>query len=140
MTASTAGQNPGGQSNQGHPTHPTHRPPRDCPVCSTRLALTRLGCPSCGTELSGGFVQCAFCGLSDDDLKLLRVFLTSRGNMKELERHLGVSYPTARQRFADVLGRLGLEEQAPAVDRESILADLAAGVISVDQAEARLRG
>jgi len=121
------------------PGQPTHRPPRECPVCSTRLALTRLGCPGCGTELSGGFVQCAYCGLSDDDLELLRVFLTSRGNMKELERHLGVSYPTARQRFADVLGRLGLEEAPPVVDREQILSDLAAGVISVDQAEARLR-
>jgi hypothetical protein len=78
---------------------PTHRPPRDCPVCSHRLATTRLGCPHCGTEISGGFVACAYCGLSDDDLELLRVFLVSRGNMKELERHLGVSYPTARQRF-----------------------------------------
>jgi hypothetical protein len=117
-----------------------HRPPRDCPVCSTRLALTRLGCPSCGTELSGGFVQCAYCGLSDADTELLRVFLTSRGNMKELERHLGVSYPTARQRFADLLGRLGFEEQPPATDRERILSDLASGVISVDEAEARLRG
>jgi hypothetical protein len=134
---------PAGPGYDAHPAHygqPTYRPPRDCPVCSTRLALTRLGCPSCGTELSGGFVQCAYCGLSDDDLELLRVFLASRGNMKELERHLGVSYPTARQRFADVLGRLGLEEEAPVVDRERILADLAAGIISVDQAEARLRG
>ena len=124
---------------EGRPGQPTHRPPRDCPVCSSRLALTRLGCPGCGTELSGGFAQCAYCGLSDDDLELLRVFLTSRGNMKELERHLGVSYPTARQRFADVLGRLGLEEQAQAVDRERILSELAAGLISVDEAEARLR-
>jgi hypothetical protein len=124
-------------------TRPAHRAPRDCPVCSDRLMLTRLGCPSCGTELSGGFAACAYCGLSDDDTELLRVFLTSRGNMKELERHLGVSYPTARQRFADVLARLGLEEQRPetlTVDRERILADLAAGLISVDQAEAKLRG
>jgi hypothetical protein len=120
-------------------THPAHRPPRDCPVCSTKLSLTRLGCPSCGTELSGAFVQCAYCGLSDDDLELLRVFLTSRGNMKELERHLGVSYPTARQRFADVLGRIGLEEQPAVVDRDRVLSDLAAGLISVDEAEARLR-
>ncbi len=70
---------------------------------------------------------------------MLRVFLASRGNMKDLERHLGVSYPTARQRFADLLGRLGFEDQAVAVDREAVLADLAAGRITVDQAEARLR-
>jgi hypothetical protein len=119
---------------------PEHRPPRDCPVCSHRLALTRLGCPQCGTEISGGFAPCSYCGLSDDDLELLRVFLVSRGNMKDLERHLGVSYPTARQRFADVLGRLGLEERPePALDREQVLADLAAGRISVDQAEVLLR-
>jgi hypothetical protein len=111
-------------------------------VCSHRLATTRLGCPHCGTEISGAFVSCAYCGLSDDDLDLLRVFLVSRGNMKDLERHLGVSYPTARQRFADVLRRLGLEDAAPApaaVDREQVLADLAAGRLSVDEAEALLR-
>jgi hypothetical protein len=102
--------------------------------------ITRLGCTHCGTELSGGFAACAYCGLGDDDLDLLRVFLISRGNMKELERHLGVSYPTARQRFADLLGRLGLEVQDQVVDRERILADLAAGRISVDQAESLLRG
>ncbi len=121
---------------------PRHRPPRDCPVCAGRLAVTRLGCPSCGTELSGAFRQCAYCGLSDSDLEMLRVLLVSRGNMKELERHLGVSYPTARQRFADLLGRLGLEEPAPAsgVVREQVLADLAAGRLTVDEAEALLRG
>ena len=45
---------------------------------------------------------------------LLRVFLASRGNMREVEKHLGVSYPTARQRFADLLAKLGLgDEPAP---------------------------
>ncbi|MCU0264906.1 MAG: DUF2089 domain-containing protein [Actinomycetia bacterium] len=128
----------------GQPRDPhadLHRPPRDCPVCSAPLALTRLGCRSCGTELSGAFRQCAYCGLSDADLELLRVFLVSRGNMKDLERHLGVSYPTARQRFADLLRRIGLEdpaEPAPA-DRDRVLADLAAGRLSVDEAESLLR-
>ena len=120
---------------------PEHRPPRDCPVCSHRLSLTRLGCPHCGTEISGAFAPCAYCGLPDEDLDLLRVFLVSRGNMKDLERHLGVSYPTARQRFADVLGRLGFDDAKSApLDREQVLADLAAGRISVDEADALLRG
>jgi hypothetical protein len=84
------------------------RPPRDCPVCSTRLQITQLGCPNCGTGLSGQFRPCEFCGLEDADRDLLRVFLASRGNMKELERHLGVSYPTARARFEDLLRKLDL--------------------------------
>ncbi len=108
-------------------------------MCAHELVTTRLGCGECGTELSGEFVPCAYCGLSDDDLDLLRVFLTSRGNMKDLERHLGVSYPTARQRFADVLGRLGFEEVATVVDRGKVLADLAAGRLGLDEAEALLR-
>lgn len=86
----------------------TYRPPRDCPVCSSRLQITQLGCPHCGTGLTGSFRPCDFCGLDDADRDLLRVFLASRGNMKELERHLGVSYPTARARFEDLLRKLGL--------------------------------
>lgn len=82
--------------------------PRDCPVCSEQLHVTRLGCPQCGTGLSGSFRACEFCGMSEDDRALLTVFLTSRGNMKDVERHLQVSYPTARARFDDLLRRLGL--------------------------------
>ena len=75
---------------------------------------------------------------------MLRVFLVSRGNMRDLERHLGVSYPTTRQRFADLLVRLGFEEPAGAVtadaasDTDAVLADLAAGRIGVAEAEGLL--
>lgn len=91
-----------------------YRPPRDCPVCSSRLLITQLGCPRCGTGLTGSFRPCEFCGLDDADRDLLRVFLSSRGNMKELERHLGVSYPTARARFEDLLRKLDLAPGQPA--------------------------
>jgi hypothetical protein len=91
-----------------------YRPPRDCPVCSSRLQVTQLGCPTCGTGLTGSFESCEFCGLDPADRDLLRVFLASRGNMKELERHLGVSYPTARARFEDLLRKLGLSGGAAA--------------------------
>ncbi len=120
---------------------PEHRAPRDCPVCSAHLVVTGCGCPSCGTGISGEFRMCAYCGLSEEDTEMLRVFLVSRGNMRELEKHLGVSYPTTRQRFADLLARLGLEDPAAAgrkADRDKVLADLAAGRISVEEAEALL--
>lgn len=110
--------------------------PRDCPVCGTTLALTRLTCPSCRTELSGDFAACEFCGLSADDRQTLRVFLASRGNMKELERHLGVSYPTARARFDALLARLGIETAAPPPSpaKVELLQKLAAGEVDVDEA------
>lgn len=87
--------------------HPLHRAPADCPVCGENLVTTRLGCASCGTELVGQFASCPYCRLDEADHELLRVFLTARGNLRELQGHLGVSYPTARARFNDVLERLG---------------------------------
>ncbi len=100
--------------------------------------LTRLGCDECGTELSGAFQPCPFCALGDDDRELLRVFLASRGNMKELERHLGVSYPTTRSRFDALLGRLGIDAGRPTDPRVEVLDALARGEIDVDEAERRL--
>jgi len=117
-----------------------HNAPRDCPVCGNQLTMTRLGCSSCGTELSGQFSSCPYCGLEDSQRELLRVFLVSRGNMKELERHLGVSYPTARQRFADLLVSLGFESAPETVrpTREDVLSRLATGELGVDDAAALL--
>ena len=119
----------------------THRPPRACPVCSHDLVVTGLGCPDCGTGISGAFATSPYDALSADELEMLRVFLVSRGNMRELEKHLGVSYPTTRQRFADLLVTLGLEDPAGAArkaDRDKVLVDLAAGRLSVDEAETLL--
>jgi hypothetical protein len=118
-----------------------HAPPRDCPVCGERLALTRLSCRSCGTELSGDFASCEFCSLSAGDRTVLRVFLASRGNMKELERHLGVSYPTARARFDALLSRLGLAPERPAAGSSvDLLERLARGEIDVEEAIDTLDG
>ena len=115
------------------------RPPLNCPVCSEKLALTRLACPACATELSGAFATCEFCALSDDDREVLRVFLASRGNMKELERHLGVSYPTARARFDALLAKIGIERPAqPAASRIELMDQVARGEIDIDTALARL--
>ena len=122
-----------------------HHAPRDCPVCGQRLALTRLSCQDCGTELSGVFGACDFCALGEEDREILRVFLSSRGNMKDVERHLGVSYPTARGRFDTLLGRLGLAPPPTAADEEAtnnknaerleVLNKLARGEVDVDVAE-----
>jgi len=112
--------------------------PRDCPVCGDRLSLTRLSCQACGTELSGEFESCEFCSLGQADREVLRVFLASRGNMKELERHLGVSYPTARARFDALLARLGLAAERAPAPKVELLEQLAKGEIDVDQALQKL--
>ena len=132
---------PSERSRRSHPVSTLHRAPTDCPVCGEQLSVTRLGCGSCGTELAGVFAPCQFCALDDKDTELLRVFLSSRGNLREVEKHLSVSYPTARARFAELLGKLGLgatPEPAQTLTREQVLSEVAAGALSPAEAQALL--
>jgi len=119
-----------------------HRAPDDCPVCGDALVTTRLACRSCGTELAGEFRSCEFCSLDDAELNLLRVFLASRGNLKELEKHLGVSYPTARLRLTSLLQKLGLagEAEDTPLTRDQVLAEVASGALTASEAAEILQG
>lgn len=113
------------------------RVPVDCPVCGEDLVTTRVGCHSCGTELVGEFGRCVFCSLSEADTELLKVFLASRGNLKEVEKHLGVSYPTARARFAELLMKLNLggeAERTQGLTEAQILAEVASGALAPGEA------
>ena len=121
-------------------TEPELHPPHRCPVCGEELRLTRLSCRACGTELSGDFPSCEFCSLRGEERELLKLFLASRGNMKALERGLGVSYPAARSRLDAVLVKLGLEPGVPAPPEGplELLRALARGEVSVEEVRSGL--
>jgi hypothetical protein len=78
-----------------------------CPVCSNELAVTRLHCRSCGTTLEGDFSVGRFGRLNRDQVALLESFLRSRGNLRDMERELGISYPTVRSRVEALIRALG---------------------------------
>lgn len=101
--------------------------------------MTRLSCPGCATDISGHFEGCEFCALDGEDRQLLRLFLGTRGNLKAVERQLGVSYPTARARFEALLSRLGLLAREPRDDSPlELLRALARGELEVEQVQAQL--
>lgn len=107
-----------------------------CPVCEGELAITRLHCRSCGTALEGEFGVGRFGRLSREQLTLLESFLRSRGNLKDLERELGISYPTVRGRIEALLRALGLADgDEPAVE-EPVQAD-APNPVNDDDADER---
>ncbi len=129
--------------------------PRDvistCPVCSSELSITRLQCRGCGTAIEGDFNVGRFGRLSREQLALLESFLRARGNAKELERELKVSYPTVRARIESLVRALGLGDGSvpdegdglgrsgdPEVRRD-VLERLARHEISADEAAALLR-
>ena len=142
--------------------------PRDvistCPVCEGELLISRLHCRQCGTALEGEFGVGRFGRLSKEQLALLESFLRSRGNLKEMERELGISYPTVRGRVDALLRALGLgdgpvpdeldidqaddeaerdrtEDEASIVadQRRAILERLSRREIAADEAAAALR-
>lgn len=127
-----------------------------CPVCSGELTIARLHCRSCGTSLEGEFGVGRFGRLGVEQLALLESFLRARGNLKEMERELGISYPTVRGRLDALVRALGLSdgageptaedaetEAAEAPDsadaRRSILERLARREIGADEAATALR-
>lgn len=133
-----------------------------CPVCANELTITRLHCRSCGTALEGEFGVGRFGRLDREQMGLLESFLRSRGNLKEMERELGISYPTVRGRVDALVRALGFGEETadedfaadfdegfdeaePAtdvkagLDRREILERLARKEISAEDAAAALR-
>jgi hypothetical protein len=122
-----------------------------CPVCSSELAVTRLHCGSCGTTLEGDFSVGRFGRLNREQLALLESFLRSRGNLRDMERELGISYPTVRSRVEQLVRSLGFgprgddeatdeatSQTAPAT-RQEILERLARHEIGAEEAAVAIR-
>jgi len=85
-----------------------------CPVCSNELSVTRLRCGDCGTVIEGDFGVGRFGRLNRDQTLVLESFLRSRGNLRDMERELGISYPTVRSRVEALVRALGFGPRADA--------------------------
>jgi hypothetical protein len=86
-----------------------YKAPGICPVCGERLSITKLGCPKCSTAIEGDFQPCEFCRLPEEDLDFVKVFIKCRGSIKDVEKELGISYPTVRGKLDAVIRGLGFE-------------------------------
>ena len=120
--------------------------PAHCPACESGLRVTRLQCPACGTEVAGSFLLGRLATLQEPHASLVELFLRVRGNAKEMERELGLSYPTVRARLEEALvaAGFGRAEQRPSeteltAERSAILSELEQGVIDAAEAITRLR-
>ncbi len=114
--------------------------PSCCPVCGGDMTIVRLKCENCGAELSGEFSPCRFCRLEEKHLRFVETFLRCRGSIKEVEKALGVSYPTVKNMLDAALTALGFDEKPElrAVreeeERAEILSRLSNREIDVDTA------
>lgn len=114
--------------------------PTACPVTGGPLLVTRLECDESGVKIEGRFTPNEFAVLPEDNLEFLRIFVKVRGNLKEVERIMGLSYPTIRLRFEKLLLALGYEVTPDASEeRSSVLDQLERGDIDADEASKRLQ-
>ncbi|GAK56148.1 hypothetical protein U27_03110 [Candidatus Vecturithrix granuli] len=103
------------------------------------MKVVRLECSQCGAEIAGEFDLCPVCHLDGELKKLYDLFIKARGNLKQVQRELGLSYPTVRLRIEDMFRKLGQNERVSR-DPASILTRVRSGELSVDEAEQLLRG
>ena len=82
-----------------------------CPSCGGAIEVTRLNCTSCETVVLGRYQPCPFCKLDPERTQFLLAFVRSRGNVKEMERELGISYWTVRRKLDELIEDLGFEPQ-----------------------------
>ena len=139
----------------------THEVDGSCPVCGNAMFVSRLSCDRCGSTLEGAFVLTGqpttrrngaapagresderfgrLARLNDQQLEFVEVFLRCRGTIKDVEDMLGISYPTVKSRLANALEAMGFGgdenvSAAPRRARRDILAQLAAGQITTEEA------
>ena len=112
--------------------------PTTCPVCQGEYEITALTCTKCGSQLNGHFHGCDFCSLSPEDEFFVLTFLKCRGSIKDVEKELGISYPTVRGRLDKIIAALGLSatlsKDEIRLERKNILEQLENGEITVEEA------
>ncbi|MDB5294680.1 MAG: uncharacterized protein JWO31_663 [Phycisphaerales bacterium] len=91
-----------------------------CPVCDGELAIARLSCGRCRSAVETALPIPPFMRLPDDVRAFALTFLRCRGNIREVEKALGISYPTVCKRLDLLNALLGNGPETPAADADPI--------------------
>lgn len=110
--------------------------PGRCTLCGGQLEILEIRCKSCNTVMKGNFSKCILSCLSPEQKSFVLSFIKCRGNIREMEKELGISYPTVRNKLEETAAALGFMENKPDTqyDRLTILKMLEGGGINTDEA------
>jgi hypothetical protein len=116
-----------------------------CPSCGGKLQIAEVQCTRCDTQVRATYQPCDFCALNPEQSAFLRIFVSSRGNLSEVEKRLGISYPTVRAKLDEVIEQLNAAPVEPVAtttnnpERRGILDAVARGEISAQEGLFRIR-
>jgi hypothetical protein len=107
--------------------------------------ISRLSCQSCATRIETELPFEGLMRLPADMQEFVLVFLRCRGNIREVEKELGISYPTVCKRLDLVNELLGVKgggngQAAKGMGRGEILGKLERGEITAKEAAELLKG
>ncbi len=120
-----------------------------CPVCKNELRVVKLHCDNCETNIEGSFTLSKFNYLETEKLYFIEIFIKNRGNIKQIEKELNISYPTVKKMLDEVIIGLGysvtddddfMKESAPKNEdkeknlKQSILEKIEKGEMKVAEA------
>ena len=108
-----------------------------CPFCGDDLGITRLSCCGCNTQIDSQLEIPLFFRLPPDLQEFVLIFLRCQGKIRDVEKELGISYPTVCKRL-DLVNEL-LGNKGTPVDRTQILEQLERGEINVQEATQLLK-
>jgi hypothetical protein len=115
--------------------------PEQCPACAGELEITQLRCKECDTVVDGEFQRDRLVNLTEPYASVLEMFLRVRGNVKEMERKLGLSYPTVRARLEEAFDAAGMGRKPKSAHerRMEVLERLSRGEINAAEAAEQLK-
>ena len=91
----------------------------NCPFCNGEVFIKEFECSNCHTEIRGKFRQNRFNLFSKEQLYFIEVFLKNEGNIKLVEKDLGISYPTVKGKLQKIIEVLGYSSQSAKEELES---------------------
>ena len=100
------------------------------PILVERVKFVRTG-----ISIDSEFELPPLAQITAEDQVFVMAFIQASGSIKEMEKIFGISYPTVKNRLKRIADQLPLTETAPPQSNKSeILAQLAAGDLSADEA------
>jgi hypothetical protein len=112
---------------------------KSCPICGDELAISRLSCKGCDTKIDSELQIHPFFRLPEDLQLFVMTFLRCRGNIRDVEKELGISYPTVCKRL-NLVNQILNNQKPAATTRKKILEQLENGEITAKEAAELLKG
>ena len=109
-----------------------------CPVCQGKFSVASLKCEKCDSRLEGSFDLPPLAKLPDDLARFVLTFVRCRGNIREVEKEEGISYPTVCKKL-DMVNQILGQYKPKRLSKEEILEALERGDITAPEASDLLK-